>query len=398
VTKLIYLDSNDFSDLSRTEDRLEESDKAILGFLRNARHAGTARFPISPVHICEAVHASENSKEDAMRRASLMRELGGDNLVRLPTNICKLELSRAFANQSTVACAFSEILSGSNEWFGAHVPDDLSDRRKEVDEAIENALSRLNRHERRRRRSELNPKKKSNHPTIRSLVRDGVRNLPPNKIPIAQLINPDLVLDWYLGIVSDAEFRENSLKIARDPFLLFKYFIDEFGYREKLYGLVRDQGLKWCEIIERGMAQCAPIFARAKQHGHQISSKELIAQITGDSFWRQVIGSLAGINLESLTGNQIEEIKERSPSTAIFIRAVLGTLLVRLQSTQVRAEAGNLAPASAKRSDYGDFMHAIYAPYVDVFRCDAAFGETIKTHPAVKGKIISKRKHLLTLF
>jgi len=327
-----------------------------------------------------------------------MRELGGDDLVRFPTDICKLELSRALANHETVACTFSEILSGANEWFGAEVPDNLNDRRKEIDEAIERALSHLNRHERRQRRSELNPRKKTNHAIIRSLIKDGLRKSPPSKSPMEQLIDPDLVLGWYLGTTSDAEFRRNSLKTARDPYLLFKYFVDEFGYREKLYSMVRDQGLKWSKIIETGMSQCAPLFAGAKQTGHSISPKELVSQITGDSFRRQVVGSMAETDLGQLTEDQITETKERSPSTAIFIQAVLGTLQVRLQSTQARAEAGNLVPTNVKQSDYGDFMHAIYAPYVDVFRCDAAFGEIIKNHPAAQGKIMPKRKHLLTLF
>jgi hypothetical protein len=76
------------------------------------------------------------------------------------------------------------MLSGADEWFGAKGPDNLDDRRKEIEEETENALSRLSRHERRRRRSELNPKKKSNHPIIRSLIKEGLRNSPPIKTPI----------------------------------------------------------------------------------------------------------------------------------------------------------------------------------------------------------------------
>jgi hypothetical protein len=81
-----------------------ESDKLVLAALKGARSAGTARFPISPIRICEAVHASDDFKEDAIRRAAVMRELGGNDLVRFPTDICKLELSRAFTNESAV-CA-----------------------------------------------------------------------------------------------------------------------------------------------------------------------------------------------------------------------------------------------------------------------------------------------------
>jgi hypothetical protein len=178
--KFIYLDSNDFSDLSEPESRLKEADKVILEALRKARSTGRATFFISPIHISEAVHASETHKEDAVRRAKLMQELGEGNLLRFPVDICKMELARAIAGEKHVRCSLEEIGSKPNEWFGIPIPTDgLSDRRKEIDDAIENALRGLSRNDRRRRRSELNLKKKSSHVAIRSLVKEGLRNSPP---------------------------------------------------------------------------------------------------------------------------------------------------------------------------------------------------------------------------
>src|ERR1700733_5874467 len=179
--KFIYLDSNDFSDLSEPESRLKEADKAILEALRKARSTGQATFFISPIHISEAVHASETHKEDAVRRAKLMQELGEGNLLRLPVDICKMELARAIAGEKQVRCSLEEIASKPNEWFGIPIPTGgLSDRRKEIDDAIENALRGLSRNDRRRRRSELNLKKKSSHVAIRGLVKEGLRNSPPS--------------------------------------------------------------------------------------------------------------------------------------------------------------------------------------------------------------------------
>jgi hypothetical protein len=395
--KFVYLDTNDFSDLSEPESRLKEADKVILEALRKARSSGRATFFISPIHISEAVHASETHKEDAVRRATLMRELGGENFLRFPVDICKIELARIFAGEEHARCSIEEITSKPNEWFGTAIPTEgLTDRRKEVSEAIENALQGLNRKDRRRRRSELDLKKKSSHTIIRSLFKEGLRNSPPNNIPVS-LMNPDLALDWYLGTATDTEFRSHSVQLLSDPYLLFKHFVDELGHREQLYNIVRDQGLKWSELIEIGMSQMAPILAEAKKRNTPVDLRSTISQITSGAFWQKVVGSLAEADLAHLSEREIIEAKEKSPSTSVFIHAVLESVFVRLQSTQARVAGGNLQPAQVKISDYADFMHAIYAPYFDVFRCDTRFGAVLRSHPATRGKIASKRGDLINM-
>jgi hypothetical protein len=43
-----------------------------------------------------------------------------------------------------------------------------------------------------------------------------------------------------------------------------------------------------------------------------------------------------------------------------------------------------------KPSDFGDLMHSFYAPYFDVFRCDAAFGAILKQHKPVRSRIADR--------
>lgn len=392
--KNVYLDSNDFSALSEPSDRLTAVDQAVLEKLKKARASGDAKFFISPIHISEAVHASDSHKDEAVRRAALMRDLSDRNILRFPTDICRIELTRAFAGEDRVPCSLEEISSGPNEWFGIPFKNNLDDRRKEIDNEIETALKKLNRKDRRRRRSELDPEKKSSHPLLRALLKDGLRNSAPGPFP-ATLADPELTLNWYLGEVTDEAFRSNTMKLLSDPYLLFKHFIDALGHRNQLYNIIRDQESKWRTIIESGMSQVAPAFALAKKGNHPVDLRKMIGQITNESFWRAVIGALAEADLTQVGLSDIVRAKEKSPSTSVFMHAVLESVRVRLQSTQARAAAGNLVPASVKLSDYGDFMHAIYAPYFDVFRCDSAFGDVLKSHPNIRTKIVTERRDLL---
>jgi hypothetical protein len=395
--KFVYLDSNDFSDLSKPEDELGDPDKAILEFIRKTKQNGRARFFISPVHISEAVHASDKYKDAAVRRAALMQELGAGNILQFPLNICKIELARAFAGNGRAQCSFAEITSKQNEWFGMPISqDNLKDRRNEVNGAIDTALQGLNRAERRRQKSKLNPKKASSHEYIRSLVKEGLSQPSSNNM-LADLMNPDLALNWYLGKASDEEFRKNSVGLLSDPYLLFKYFIDELGHRESLYRVIRDQGEKWVSLVETATSQAIPLLVFAKQSGNQLDLKSTLAQITSESFWRKMVGSLAEMDLNHLGEKEIKEAKEQSPSTSIFIHILLESILVKLQSTAARVNAGNCNPPNAEVSDYGDFMHAIYAPYFDIFRCDTRIGELLRHHPTAKGRIASKRNDLVKM-
>jgi len=394
MPKTIYLDSNDFSDLSKPDHSLGEDDKRVLDALRAARVSGQAVFYISPIHISEAVHASQAYKEAAVRRAALMSELAGDNLLRFPTEICKLELERALAGQDNPSCSLSQIASGPGEWFGVTPAGDLDDRRKEIREMVDRALRFLSREERRRQKSRLDPAKKSSHPLIRSMFKDGIQKSP--SIPIS-ILDPELVLEWYLGNVTDDDFRSNSLRLAKDPLILFRHLIDELGHRQKLYDFLRDQGLKWKALIESGMNEMAPIFADAEKNGLPIDLNSVISKITSPSFWQTIVGALAEKDLTAITVDDIIMMKDASPSTAIFTHALIESIHVRLQSTRSRAIAGNLVPADVKLSDYGDFMHSIYAPYFDVFRCDSSFSAVLKRHPTVRSRVVGKRRELLPL-
>jgi hypothetical protein len=129
MSKSVYLDSSDFSDLSLPGDRIRPEDKALLTCLREARDHRTANFYLSPAHLSEAIHASETNKENALRRANLMRELCGTNALRYPTDISKKEITIALSN-SDRALTLKDTMSSDDEWFGLKLtPPDLKARR-----------------------------------------------------------------------------------------------------------------------------------------------------------------------------------------------------------------------------------------------------------------------------
>jgi hypothetical protein len=184
---------------------------------------------------------------------------------------------------------------------------------------------------------------------------------------------------------------------AVHAYLLFNYFIDELGHREALYRIVRDQGEKWVNLVQDTTSQAIPLMRLAKDGNETLDLKRLVAQITGEAFWRKVVGSFAELDLSNYCEADILKAKDKSPSTSIFTYVLIESLLLKLQSTASRVSSGNFNAPPANRSDYADFMHAIYAPYFDVFRCDGRIGEVLKRTPIANNRTAARRSDLLSM-
>jgi hypothetical protein len=238
----IYLDSNDFSDLSLPEDRLRPEDAIILAALRKAKNVG-AKILLSPPLLSEAVHATEASKEYALRRAGLMRELCDTNFLQYPTDVCKLELARALSGASSSQLELSDILSGKDTWFGTlYNLQSLHETRKNAQKQIDERLDQLPRAQRRKLKSQLSLFKPSARPLLRKLMKDGVSATSKAEFPL-NLIDQNQYVDWLLGGKTDFDLHKQLRELLSDPYILFGHVIDGLGHRDQLYGIVRNGGM-----------------------------------------------------------------------------------------------------------------------------------------------------------
>jgi hypothetical protein len=250
MQKLIYLDSNDFSDLSAREGELRADDAEILAALRNARANNSARILLSPPLLSEAVHATMANKQDSMRRASLMKELCGNSILRYPTDICALEIDRELSDGS-VHVALEDILSSKDEWFGIKFDvHSLADRRRETENEISQLLEKLPRAQRRKLKSQLDLSKARSKPIFRQLIKEGHSNAARENDPLLNLVDQDLFVDWFLREKSDEDVQQHLRELMSDPYVLFGHVVDRTGHREQLYGIARTGGEKLSMNLE----------------------------------------------------------------------------------------------------------------------------------------------------
>jgi hypothetical protein len=74
----------------------------------------------------------------------------------------------------------------------------------------------------------------------------------------------------------------------------------------------------------------------------------------------------------------------------MFTEVFRSTILSQAYAYFSRIRAGNIAVKQTSSSDFGDLMHSYYAPYFDVFRCDAGFGALLKRHKLIRARIADR--------
>lgn len=395
MKKSIYLDSNDFSDLSEPEDQLRDEDKAVLCTLREATTRGTAIVLLSPPLLSEAVHATESNKEHSLRRASLMHELCGTNFVAYPTNILKIEVTQALSN-SPSKLTLADFLSSEGEWFGSpYTLQSLKETRQNALQKIDEHLKHLPRAERRKIKSQLNPLKAGSRSLLRTLIMEGRSNTNQTEFPL-NMLDQDLYLDWFLGDTTDVAMRAHMHDILCNPYVLFRHVIDEIGHRDQLYNLVRKGGASLSANLEK-LGQHIIHFSKLNaQMGQQLNARDLANEIT-ELFLKTIVERISEIEVNQLSDAEFLEVMNRCPSASTLIHVLRAYIHTLVQSNLMRSQGDGAKPAKPKQSDFGDLMHVFYAPYVDIFRCDARFGEHLKNNKLTRGRIASRRGDILHL-
>ena len=387
MPKLVYLDSSDFSNLSAPDDELSREHRTILAMLREHKRAGTACYFMSAVHLSEAVHAAHSHKQAAVRRAELMRELCGSNTLRIPSDLPELELRKALADEKEIRLSIHEIKSSEGEWFGVRVPlEDMPARRASLHRELEGLLSNLPRKDRRKLRAELDLRKKSSHQKWRELLSRGARSVPL-QYPLS-LLDQKIVVGWFLGEISDAEFRGQVLKITDDPYVMFNYLLDEQESRERLYNSLRKAGDSIAdELDDKQLIDALSAFSKS---GVDLDLTAMIREFfTRPATLRQIISQF-NVDAECAADEKLPKIIESCPSLHTFVEVNRSRLATRVHSYLSRLRAGKTSVKPRKASDMGDLMHSYYAPYFDIFRCDAKFGAHLRSHKPIRTRIADR--------
>jgi hypothetical protein len=388
MPKMIYLDSSDFSNLSRPESQISSTNNEILSLLREHKKNRTAAFFMSAVHFSETVHAADEHKEAALRRSELMQELCEGNILRFPTELPKLELKKALTGNATATLSPEELMSERGQWFGFDANlDSLVEARQTLNSEIHKLLTPMPRRERRKLQSELDLRKRRSHKKWREII----GSAPATDQFPANILGSESTIDWFLNEINDQQYREQTLTVMHNPHLMFKYVVDETKNRQQLYDIIRNQGAATLADLERSTESMKAALSAIAFSDVKIDLGQLINDLClQPSFLRGTISAYADVSSAHIADDDLSNIIMSCPSLHSQIEASKSYLLMRAHSFISRLRAGQTTPKPAQPSDFGDLMHAFYAPYFDIFRCDARFGAVLKRHQPIRTRIADR--------
>lgn len=395
MPKLLYLDSSDFSDLSAPV--LSDSNRSVLDALRKYQSDGKAQFFFSLIHLSEAVHSASTHKQEATRRANLIAELCGSNALRFPNEIFGLELKKAFAGEAVTRLSLSEIRSPPSEWFGFRLDPEMKNWRAKIDTEFQRQITHLPRAERRKLKSEMSFSRTTGRARWRELCKS-VTSSASNEFPF-NVLDRDFVVQWMLREKSDHELLERLTKTLSDPVSMIHYVLDATGEREAIYRILRQQGQEIQCSMEKHLRALVDGLVEAIG---PVATTLPIERVFRNSvqpalIYRGIIEGYSGRNVSQLSDKEIVALVRRCPAVSTFARLYLNFAYSLFEANWQRRKQGKSLITCGNASDFGDLMHAAYAPYMDFFRCDSHFGALLMQDATVRLRIVPKRLALVSV-
>jgi len=352
----IYLDSSDYSAMSEPRGIRPELMK-VRDACREFAVDPRIRFVYSAVHISEMAPLDTLYADAAAARADLLVELCARNALIPFTQLYDLELERL------VLCEEKPIVivSPDGDWFD--MPDtDFETLRIDWQKTASGALADM---------FEGRPPSRKMRRIVASATRKAQSNTRQGRgIPLEDWpFRPreaKVFMAFAAGGSSKEDIEEAFREALRDPAHMMRWFRSEKGSRSSLSNLLR----KPANEMMTNMRQYAARFADLRQasadevdtflHSFNWSEK-------ADEMLLKVCSSILGRKNAAGSVPAIDDVVRFCPGISAQIRTLFGVLRTVM-------EGGKRTPTD---SAFVDSAHALYAPYVSVFRADKSMAPNI---------------------
>lgn len=367
-----YLDSNDYSRLGQRRD----TDLAeIWRRLESAAESGRARFVFSAAHLSEMAPTELAYLSSAEDRTDALVALCKRNALISFDRLIEQELTRLARVDAPEVQAFSE----DGTWFpevGADLlkPVDLAGMiRDKIGIAFDQGMLSSDQRELAERTmfsdGRLNPE-------LIALLRTTAAGSELDRILEQLPMRPEnmqVMWEYVLGNATQAEAEAAFLESLRDPRWMMRWFEQHYEKMSQLSRWFRRPAENMVRTLEEVVAKAQAIPAEQFKH----------------EFPRLEEGMLLGVANEVLheahphapACTRFEYVCERSPGLATTLHVTM----------DIMKDALTARPRQLKRSDFLDAVHAMYAPYVDVFRADTYMATKIAPHVRTYGTTVVSR-------
>ncbi len=359
----VYLDSSDYSRISDPRRSAEMS--ALREKLKELASRPSVSFVFSSAHLSEMAPLESRYADAASARADVLVELCGRNaLIALPT-LMEEENDRLRREDNAPVTA----INSDGTWFPdvgmLLTPVQWVDNLKThlTDQVTAMGLNR----------------KLRRHVRGKILKRGGVRSgaLACVQLDLDELVahypmrkqDAAVLAQYALGRASAAEANSAFLESLRDPSWMMRWFQDHHDTLGPIGALVRKPAGKMFDRLHEAQAlmKNSPV--------EPLLISRLLDNVLRDIAFR-ALGDDATIPFDV-----VARVDRFCPGLAT---------MVRVMTSSLRNSFG-ANPRSTKASDFVDAMHAMYAPYVNIFRTDRYMAPIVQAQVERFGTVVLGR-------
>lgn len=379
-----YLDSQDYSTLTNPRNETAKS-RELKSTLIDLARSGEVRFCFSAAAVCEVVAPDPQYADLALRKAELITELCGSNALISFDRLAALEVK---ALEKRARFSHKEVFDPKGRWFPRIQPKSLSYQSDIAEMALaEIQASGRSREDRRKAERAM---VKNGRPT--PLLMKQLATQDPSvcismlmqKYPL-QPEDEGFLGRYVRGLATDKEFSEMLERMIADPIRMMQWFEFDYSLASPISEMVRAPGRKVGQLIRS-------LLSISLEHVEAIKRYDPDSDPTGRDGkirlqWNKMVegqqvsmarsmAQWCGSNFGKFTADDVSEF---CPGISTMVRSLYSS---------VWSNVGEGKKEEPLDSQPVDSMHALYAPYIDVFRADKFMTPHIQREVDASGTVV----------
>lgn len=385
----LYLDNSDYSVLSNPR-RITPELESIVRQLRNWVAEGRIACFYSGTNLSEMAPLDAGYTDAAERRANLLVELCGRNAL--------MSLDRVFASELRFALRQtdqpSDIISVDGEWYPEGMADMSPVGTLGVGATIKDTIRDMGCNRKARRLAERKALKRGKpRAALKAGVIANARSCSLDEVLEKYPMRPNdaRVLSRYaVGDATAAEATAAFQESLRDPRWMMQWFRHHHDKLTPFTEWLRKPADALLASLQQMVDHAASIRRMDAAYGTELADS-LFSSTKWKAWQDELLVIIANRMVKALfdetsPGLSPETIDERCPGFSVGIRSLHTAWFGSTSQT----------PRPPKPSDFPDALHAIYAPYVDIFRADSFMAPYIAKHSQRYGtRVVPKLSGLL---
>ncbi len=396
----VYLDSNDFSLLSDPRRR-SSATIAMREELQSYADDELVQFRFSMAHVCEAAPTEPNAQEAAERRAQLIYELCGPNTL--------VSIAEIWQAEVTGSHDFSPFSNG--RWYpqlDELLPKSpMSSMRQMLAEDM-----KAKGYDRKRRRME--ERKIFNKSGVTKGARALMDAASPRTLPDLLAVLPfepnevESLRTYVQGGPGWKVVESACHRILANPTWVMGRFAASPSQMDGVTAWLRQGGSDFVDRMKTATSATHDFYRRMRAGNEQrrteiammddpeIQTLAAKAQLSSQQSLERTMASTRKKMEESIlrqcvsrgdtaVGNgvlNLDDLRARCPGIA-------ASVAVGVHASKRASE--EITPRQLQASDFGDAMHAFYAPYVHIFRADGFMADVVEKALSGRGTSVARR-------